>query len=68
MKDFKDFKDSFSSNKIDQIINSRIDKIEEFEKDMEFNTSLDKNIWRQRSQTVGLIFDFLEEYHKWLNE
>ena len=68
MKDFKDFKDSISNEKLNQIINLRIDKVKEIEKDMDFPSTTDKMIWIQRNQTVGFIVDLLEEYHKWLNE
>lgn len=67
MKDFKDFKDSIFNDKVNQIINLRIDKVKEFEKDMDFSSETDKMIWIQRNQTVGFIVDLLEEYHKWLN-
>ena len=68
MKDFKDFKDSISNEKLNQIINLRIDKVKEIEKDMDFPSPTDKMIWIQRNQTVGFIVDLLEEYHKWLHE
>jgi len=68
MKDFKDFKDSISNEKLNQIINLRIDKVKEIEKDMDFQSPTDKMIWIQRNKTVGFIVDLLEEYHKWLNE
>ncbi|MCM1286285.1 MAG: hypothetical protein NC213_08015 [Acetobacter sp.] len=68
MKDFEDFKDSISNEKLNQIFNSRLTKIKEYEKELEFEDETENMIWFQRCQTVGLIFDFLEEYHNWLNK
>lgn len=68
MKDFNDFKNSLSPEKVTQICNDRIKKIVEKEKEIDFEDSGEKLVWFQRSQTIGLIFDFLEEYHNWLND
>ena len=67
MKDFNEFKNSFSGDELNQICNSRIEKIKEFEKELRFESPSENLNWVQRSLTIGLIFDFLEEYHKWLN-
>ncbi len=67
MKDFKDFRNSLSDEKILEICNSRVEKIAKAAKDIEFDDSNERFIWSQRSQMIGFIFDFLEEYHKWLN-
>ncbi len=67
MKNFEDFKETMSDEKITQICNSRIQKIAEIEKTLDFEDSVDEFVWQQRSQMIGFIFDFLEEYHKWLN-
>ena len=68
MKDFKDFKDSISNDKLNQILNTRIEKLNEIEKEHTVEDPIEKLLWRQRSETFGFIFDLLEEYHKWLNE
>ena len=68
MKDFKDFKDSISNEKLNQILNTRIEKLNEMEKKHTFEDPIEGLLWRQRSEAFGFIFDLLEEYHKWLNE
>ena len=67
MKDFQEFRDSFSDEKIKEICISRIEKVSKEEETRTFSDSVDRLIWMQRRQTIGFIFDFLEEYHKWLN-
>lgn len=67
MKDFKDFKESMSDEAINQILNSRIKRMSEASETIEFEDSTEEFVWQQRAQIIGLIFDFLEEYHKWLN-
>lgn len=67
MKDFADFKNSMTSDKIADIIDARIDIVSEREKDITFENATDRLVWTLRSHTVGMIFDFLEEYHNWLN-
>lgn len=67
MKDFKHFKESMSDEVINQILESRIERMSETSKTIEFEDSIEEFVWQQRTQTIGLIFDFLEEYHKWLN-
>ena len=67
MKDFADFKNSMTSDKIADIIDARIEIVSEREKDITFENATDRLVWNLRSHTVGMIFDFLEEYHNWLN-
>lgn len=67
MKDFKDFKEYMSEERINQVFNSRIRKMNELSETLSFEDSIEEFVWQQRTQTIGLIFDFLEEYHKWLN-
>ena len=67
MKNFDDFKNSFSPTDLTDICNERINKIAEFEKDIEFDGPAEHLNWFQRSLTLGLIFDLLEKYHDWLN-
>lgn len=68
LKNFNDFKDSLSPEKVTQICNKRVKKVAEKEKEIDFKDAGERLVWTQRSQTIGLIFDFLEEYHNWLNE
>ena len=68
MKDFNDFVDSFPEEKLNQICNSRMEKIKQAENKLEFKDEFERYNFLQKNQIVGLIFDFLEEYHKWLND
>lgn len=67
MKNFEDFKSSMTSDKIADILEARIDFVSEKEKECTFENETERLVWTWRSHTVGLIFDFLEEYHEWLN-
>ena len=68
MKNFEDFKNSMTSDKIADILEARIDFVAEKEKDLTFDNETERLVWTLRSHTIGLIFDFLKEYHNWLNE
>lgn len=68
MKNFEDFKSSMTSDKIADILEARIDFVAEKEKDLTFDNETERLVWTLRSHTIGLIFDFLKEYHNWLNE
>lgn len=67
MKDFKDFKATLPTEKITEIVNSRIEKVNKAVDNLNLEDPTEEYLVTQRSQIVGLIFDFLEEYHKWLN-
>lgn len=67
MKNFSDFQTYMTDEKISKLVNSRIEKIANISKEIDFNNSTEQFVWNQRSQTIGFIMDFLEEYHNWLN-
>lgn len=67
MKDFKDFKATLPTEKITEIVNLRIEKVNKAVDNLNLEDPTEEYLVTQRSQIVGLIFDFLEEYHKWLN-
>ena len=67
MKNFEDFKSLMTSDKIADILEARIDFVAEKEKDRTFEDETERLVRTWRSHTVGLIFDFLKEYHEWLN-
>ena len=67
LKDFKDFKATLPTEKITEIVNSRIEKVNKAVDNLNLEDPTEEYLVTQRSQIVGLIFDFLEEYHKWLN-
>lgn len=68
MKDFNEFKNSFSSDDLSEICNEKIQKLNKLSEDMNFEDATEKLIWYNRSLSVSLIFEFLEKYHNWLND
>ncbi|WP_302653801.1 hypothetical protein [uncultured Clostridium sp.] len=61
MKNFKEFETAMNPEKIQQISNKIIDKLDKI------NPKLDEFEF-ERSYNLSLTMRLLKEYHKWLND